>query len=316
MLRAVDDVLDEIGAEHTPRLLVLNKADALDAERREELRLRHPDGVLVSALDGEGLDELQDRVERAFRARCGPSTCSCPSPRAAGWPSSTTSPATSSARTPPTGVRVRARVPAPVAERYARFAVADGAADGRPAAANGSAGRATGPRPPRPVRLGVRRLHPAAVLPARAHDGDAGLDLVTRRGRHAARPGARASVPTGLAVELPPGHAGLVLPRSGLALRHGVALVNAPGLIDAGYRGEVRVLLLNTDREHPVTLRAGDRVAQLVVVAVAAPEPVELDELGATAPRRRRLRLQRRVRPGWRSGAGGERRRRQRPGYG
>jgi dUTP pyrophosphatase len=131
------------------------------------------------------------------------------------------------------------------------------------------------------VRLGVRRLHPAAVLPARAHDGDAGLDLVTVEDVTLA-PGGRASVPTGLAVELPPGHAGLVLPRSGLALRHGVALVNAPGLIDAGYRGEVRVLLLNTDREHPVTLRAGDRVAQLVVVAVAAPEPVELDELGAT----------------------------------
>jgi dUTP pyrophosphatase len=132
------------------------------------------------------------------------------------------------------------------------------------------------------VRLGVRRLHPAAVLPARAHEGDAGLDLVTVEDVTLS-PGARASVPTGLAIELPAGHAGLVLPRSGLALRHGVALVNAPGLIDAGYRGEVRVLLLNTDREQPVTLHAGDRVAQLVVVAVATPEPVALDDLGATA---------------------------------
>ena len=259
---------------------MLNKADALDADRREELRLRHPDGVLVSALDGEGLDELQDRVERAFRATLRPVDLLVPFAEG-GRLAELHDVAGDLERTDTAdGVRVRARVPAPVAERYARFAVDDGAADG-PAAGNGSAGANGSGSHRRPVRLGVRRLHPAAVLPARAHDGDAGLDLVTVEDVTLA-PGGRASVPTGLAVELPPGHAGLVLPRSGLALRHGVALVNAPGLIDAGYRGEVRVLLLNTDREHPVTLRAGDRVAQLVVVAVAAPEPVEVDELGAT----------------------------------
>ena len=131
------------------------------------------------------------------------------------------------------------------------------------------------------MRLAVRRLSPAAVLPARSYDGDAGLDL------HAAEPaalepGERASVGTGIAVELPDGHAGLVLPRSGLAARHGVALVNAPGLIDAGYRGELRVLLLNTDRAQRFEIRPGDRIAQLLVVAVAAPELVEVGELATS----------------------------------
>ena len=89
-------------------------------------------------------------------------------------------------------------------------------------------------------------------------------------------------VRTGIAIELPPRHAGLVLPRSGLAARHGIALVNAPGLIDAGYRGELKVLLLNTDREAPFTVAPGDRIAQLVVVPVAAPDVVEVGELAAT----------------------------------
>jgi dUTP diphosphatase len=131
------------------------------------------------------------------------------------------------------------------------------------------------------VRLAVQRLHPAAKLPARAHDGDAGLDLVAVEDV-TLQPGERASVPTGIAIALPDDHAGLVLPRSGLAARHGIALVNAPGLIDSGYRGEVRVLLLNTDRSRPVTLRAGDRIAQLVVTPVATPDVVELDALDAT----------------------------------
>jgi dUTP pyrophosphatase len=128
------------------------------------------------------------------------------------------------------------------------------------------------------MRLRVRRLDPAATLPARAYPGDAGLDLCALEAV-ALAPGERASVGTGLAVEIPPGHAGLVLPRSGLAARHGVSIVNAPGLIDSGYRGEVRVLLLNTDPEEPVELAAGERIAQLVVVAVALPEVVETDEL-------------------------------------
>jgi dUTP pyrophosphatase len=132
------------------------------------------------------------------------------------------------------------------------------------------------------VRLPVRRLHPDAVLPTRAHPGDAGLDLRSLEGATLA-PGARAALRTGLAVELPPGHAGLVLPRSGLAARHGIALVNAPGLVDAGYRGELQVLLLNTDPAEAFTVRPGERIAQLVVVAVASPEAIEVADLGASA---------------------------------
>ena len=133
------------------------------------------------------------------------------------------------------------------------------------------------------MTLRVRRLDPAAVLPRRAHPGDAGYDLCALEALTLG-PGERAMVRTGVAVELPAGHAGWVVPRSGLAARHGIALVNAPGLIDAGYRGEVRVLLLNTDREAPFEVRPGERIAQLVVAAVAAPEVVEVDGL-APSPR-------------------------------
>jgi len=131
------------------------------------------------------------------------------------------------------------------------------------------------------VRLAVRLLDAAAKLPARAHADDAGYDLHALEAA-TLQPGERAMVRTGIAIELPPGHAGLVLPRSGLAARHGIALVNAPGLIDAGYRGELKVLLLNTDREAPFELAAGDRIAQLVVVPVAAPDIVEVDALAAS----------------------------------
>jgi dUTP diphosphatase len=133
--------------------------------------------------------------------------------------------------------------------------------------------------------LRVQRLHPRAVLPTRAHPGDAGLDLRALDAGTLA-PGDRALVPTGVAIALPAGHAGLVVPRSGLAARHGIALVNAPGLIDEGYRGELRVLLLNADRSEAFAWAAGDRIAQLVLVAVAAFEVVEVgdaDALGATA---------------------------------
>ena len=132
------------------------------------------------------------------------------------------------------------------------------------------------------MTLRVRRLDPAARLPARAHPDDAGYDLCALEGATLG-PGERAKVRTGIAIELPEGHAGWVLPRSGLAARHGIALVNAPGLIDAGYRGEVAVLLLNTDRSETFVLQPGDRIAQLVVAAVAAPEVVEVDELAETA---------------------------------
>jgi dUTP pyrophosphatase len=129
--------------------------------------------------------------------------------------------------------------------------------------------------------LRVRRLHPDAVLPERAHADDAGIDLHAVEALTLA-PGARGSVGTGLAVAIPTGQAGLVLPRSGLAARSGIALVNAPGLIDAGYRGELRVLLLNTDREASFEIAVGDRIAQLVLIRVELASTVEVDELPDT----------------------------------
>ncbi len=131
------------------------------------------------------------------------------------------------------------------------------------------------------MRLAVALLDPAARLPLRAHDGDAGYDLYALHGATLA-PGMRARLRTGIAIALPPGHAGLVLPRSGLAARHGIALVNAPGLIDAGYRGEIGVLLLNTDRDSAFEVAAGDRIAQLVVIAVCALEVIEVQQHAPT----------------------------------
>jgi dUTP pyrophosphatase len=130
--------------------------------------------------------------------------------------------------------------------------------------------------------LPVTKLNVAATLPTRAHPGDAGLDLYAVEEAHVG-PGERWSVGTGIAVEVPAGHAGLVLPRSGLAREHGITLVNSPGLIDAGYRGEVRVLLLNTDPAETVRIEAGARIAQLVVTPVALAEPVEAAELSDSA---------------------------------
>lgn len=131
------------------------------------------------------------------------------------------------------------------------------------------------------IELAVTRLRPDAVLPSRAHEGDAGLDLATCE-RVELGPGQRAVAPTGVAIALPDGFAGFVQPRSGLAARHGVTVVNAPGLIDSGYRGELRVVLLNTDRERTFVAEPGDRIAQLVVLAVAGVEPVEVAELPAS----------------------------------
>jgi dUTP pyrophosphatase len=132
------------------------------------------------------------------------------------------------------------------------------------------------------VKLSCTKLSDAARLPTRANEDDAGLDLYAAE--HATLgPGERASIGTAIAIEVPAGHAGLVLPRSGLAARHGIALVNAPGLIDSGYRGEVRVLLLNTDREVAFEVAAGDRIAQLLITPFAAAEPVEVAELAVSA---------------------------------
>lgn len=131
------------------------------------------------------------------------------------------------------------------------------------------------------VEVLIRRLDPGLPLPAYAHDGDAGADLHTAEDVVLA-PGERRLVGTGLAVALPEGYAGFVHPRSGLAARVGLTVVNAPGTVDAGYRGEIKVCLLNTDREHPIELRRGDRIAQLVIQAVARAGFVEAAALPDT----------------------------------
>lgn len=126
------------------------------------------------------------------------------------------------------------------------------------------------------------RLHPDARLPTAQHPGDAGLDLYAVADVQVA-PGERTMVPTGVAVAIPEGHAGLVLPRSGLASRSGLTLSNAPGLIDAGYRGEVICAVVNLDRETPVLIAKGDRIAQLVVVAIPDVKPTWAERLTDTS---------------------------------
>lgn len=130
------------------------------------------------------------------------------------------------------------------------------------------------------MNIGVRLLHPSAQLPRQAHPGDAGADLCSVE-TVTLLPGERKDVGTGLALAIPPGYAGFVQPRSGLALKHGIMVVNSPGLIDAGYRGEVRVLLYNSGTE-PVAIRVGERIAQLVVQAVEEPDFVAVTELPET----------------------------------
>jgi dUTP pyrophosphatase len=132
------------------------------------------------------------------------------------------------------------------------------------------------------VTLRFTRLAEEARAPAQAHEGDAGYDLFAAEAA-VIEPGRRASVGTGVAVAIPDGCAGLVLPRSGLAARHGITLPNAPGLIDSGYRGEVRVLLLNTDPDLAFDVAVGDRIAQLVVVSYESPPLEEVADLGETA---------------------------------
>jgi dUTP pyrophosphatase len=132
-----------------------------------------------------------------------------------------------------------------------------------------------------PVEVLVRRLDPDLPLPTYSHPGDAGADLVAAEDVELG-PGQRAMVPTGVAIALPAGYAAFVHPRSGLAARHGVTLVNTPGTVDAGYRGEVRVVLINTDRAEPFTVRRGDRIAQLVVQPVARARFLDVGELPAS----------------------------------
>ena len=132
------------------------------------------------------------------------------------------------------------------------------------------------------VHILIKRLDPGLPLPARAHPGDAGTDLFAAADVELA-PGQRAVVPTGVAIALPDGYAAFVHPRSGLAARHGVTIVNAPGTVDAGYRGEIRVTLLNTDAGTPVCFKRGDRIAQLVVQRVEYPVFLEVDTLPGSA---------------------------------
>jgi len=132
------------------------------------------------------------------------------------------------------------------------------------------------------VHIPITRLDPDAVLPGQGHDDDAGYDLCANADAVIEPDGGRALVPTGLAVAIPAGCGGFVLPRSGLALKHGVTVLNAPGLIDPQYRGEVKVLLVNTDPEHAYEIHRGDRIAQLVIERVEYVEWQEVDALDAT----------------------------------
>ena len=138
---------------------------------------------------------------------------------------------------------------------------------------------ATLPAVPDPLAVPVLRLDPDLDLPAYAREGDAGLHLVAREPARLEPAGGRALIPTGIAFALPPGYAGFVQPRSGLALRHGITCLNTPGLIDAGYRDELKVLLVNLDPAEPHTVQRGERIAQLVVQAVARVEWEPVDAL-------------------------------------
>jgi dUTP pyrophosphatase len=133
------------------------------------------------------------------------------------------------------------------------------------------------------VRIPIRRLDPGLPLPAAQHDGDAGLDLYAATDLTLEPRGGRALVPTGIAIAIPPGYAGFVQPRSGLALRHGVSLVNTPGLVDAGYRDEIRVLMINHDPSEPFKVSRGDRVAQLVIQRFETVEWDDVADLDDTA---------------------------------
>ena len=128
------------------------------------------------------------------------------------------------------------------------------------------------------VELPIRRLRDDAVVPARAYDGDAGLDLAACE-RAEVAPGDRATIGTGLAVAIPDGYAGFIQPRSGLAARSGITIVNSPGLVDSGYRGELKIILLNTDQHDTFVVEPGMRIAQLVVMRIPAVDPVEVEEL-------------------------------------
>ena len=264
MTRAVEDVLLEIGADAVPQILVLAKADRIDDERRAELEHRHPGAVLISAVTGEGLDGLEQRIEDEFaralpgRRAADPVRGGRATRRAARdrRRSRARGHARRSPRAgPPAGVGRRAlpgiRAESPV--RVTQWASAHG-------------------------RLGPR-LDGRAVLPTRAYPGDAGLDLYALEERELG-PGERASIGTGIAVEIPDGQAGLVLPRSGLAARHGIAIVERARADRLRLPGRgPRAAAQHRPRRRRSRSRAGDRIAQLVLVRVETPAVVEVDAL-------------------------------------
>ena len=276
-MRAVDEVLEEIGAGE--QAAAARPQQGRPARRGGAPRgsLRHPDAVLVSAIDGEGLDDLRERVEAAFEETLAEVELLVPYAQGARLHELHELAGSLERTDREDGVLVHAKVPTAELHRFE-----DLARRLQPLSRLPRRGAARCPE-----AEGRRRR-----CPRRAHEGDAGLDLYACEAAHIG-PGERWSVGTGIAVEIPAGHAGLVLPRSGLAREHGIALVNSPGLIDSGYRGEVSVLLLNTDPAETFRVEPGDRIAQLVI----APDRARRAGRGRGArrvrPRRGRLRLKR-----------------------
>ena len=272
MIGSVETVLAEIGAEQVPLELVLNKIDRLDPLGRRRLANRFPGALQISAATG-ARDRGAARADR--RALLRPLRRRAPSA------------ALRAGRRPRRALRARS------ADRRAS---GRGGGRARPGAAAAAGGPPLRTFPRRPVvrggargisgrraltQLPITRLRAEATIPERAYPGDAGLDLAACE-RVELEPGERATVGTGLAVAIPEGHAGFVQPRSGLAANHGITIVNSPGLIDAGYRGELRIVLLNTDEREAFTVEPGMRIAQLVVVALPELELLEVDELPAS----------------------------------
>ena len=266
-IAAVDAVLEEIGAGDRPRLLVFNKLDLLDADARSDLLVGDADAVGVSAATGQGLDELRDRIESAFVATLREVELLVPYSEGARLSEihelagelERTERAGRGARQGEDSGRADPPLRAVLGQRGTRFAVSTSGAALQAAGGGCSDARAREPR-----RRGAR--------PARRRAGDASS---RRAGGRPSAPGSRS--------RSRPGTRALVLPRSGLAARHGIGLANAPGLIDPGYRGEIRVLLANNDPHEPFEVRPGDRIAQLLLVPFIEAEPLEVGELSETA---------------------------------
>ena len=269
---AVDAVLHEIGADELPIELVVNKVDAVDALRRRRLANRYPEALHVSALTGDGLEALRARIADRFARAVRAGAAAAPVRRGREAERALRARRADRAARGHDRGRPRRRTTAPSRDPPVR-AVPRRRGDRR---------RSDAPR--RVIELPILRLRDEAILPGRAYVGDAGLDLAACD-RIELGPGERALVGTGLAVAVPEGYAGFVQPRSGLAARHGITIVNTPGLVDSGYRGELKVILANTDAHEAFVVEPGMRIAQLVVLPVPEVEPVEVDALPESAER-------------------------------